>query len=925
MPSEFLKSLGAHTGVEVFDVIVGERRAPAALRAYSSEAKALVGLFTVTFDAMDAWFEEEDEIFVHCKDPYKVPPSWLPLQMAFASGSGFGQSNIFGKPAGSTFGGGNTQQSAFGQPATQQPAGGLFGQPAQQQQQTQNQTGSLFGQPVANSTFGQPAGQQAQQQPTGGLFGQPAAAASTTQQPASGGLFGQSTAPAGGGLFGQPAAQPSTSGGGLFGQPATQPATGGGLFGQPATQPATGGGLFGQPATQPATGGGLFGQPATQPATGGGLFGQPATQPATGGGLFGQPATQPATTGGLFGQPAAQSTTTSGGGLFGQTTTQTTGGGLFGQPTGTGGLFGQSTAQPASGGGGLFGQSTTQPVGGGVFGQSTAQPTGSGLFGGRTLQAQPTLPAGGLFGSNQPQQRSSYIQGRLQISKDLHQRKLSEEPLKAQELLQGIRKDLMNISAQTQDDHHLAKDMKSKVDQAVQDTVVAIRLVDAFKAPQGSGTSYLNSHANFPLEFFTRVTENMRSRLLWYKTTIEQIERKLSSSAGQAQTPQGISATLQAQHTTFISLANKTAALDIEFQKIKTFVTQLYRAKTGSVRDPFNQLDRTSDSAEFGIHSLAWKYANTDPPLPCSQRLAHEKVEQQRVQLEEQERQVALLRQRIAVLEGGTVSQRHGPSGNTVDDFSIRNAASQLDKLINRWSSDIVRDPPTSHEDLARATLSDLMPDLDVASIHATPMQTQNFLRHAMSDTISEGVINCLIITNSSDANVQLTRIHEHIFARDPTVASVWRRQTFSAAVEACTPEMSLSILYEQIPELMKHLNGTLPSSGGTSILDQAYSFSRMLHGSGSTSGDGFYRAFVPEIGTTLYPRQIELVKRCLKSERGEIDRVGATIFPGLVKISRGPQLPNGQHGENVQVRSISFYNCRQPLMCRRRSCAELK
>ncbi|KAG5647011.1 hypothetical protein DXG03_001736 [Asterophora parasitica] len=230
-------------------------------------------------------------------------------------------------------------------------------------------------------------------------------------------------------------------------------------------------------------------------------------------------------------------------------------------------------------------------------------------------------------------------------------------------------------------------------------------------------------------------------------------------------------------------------------------------------------------------------------------------------------------------------------------------ATSQLDKLINRWAAEIVRQPPTSHEALARAVLSDIIVGLDVSQITATSMQTQCYLRHAIAETISEGVINCLIITNSSDANVQLTRIHEHIFARDPTVASVWRRQTFTAAVDKCTPEMSLSILYEQIPELMKHVSGALPSSGGTSILEQAYTFSRMLHSSSSSSsGDAFYRAFVPEIGSTLYPLQIELVKRCLKSERGELDRVGATIFPGLVKVTRGAPLPNGGYGENVQT-----------------------
>ena len=218
-------------------------------------------------------------------------------------------------------------------------------------------------------------------------------------------------------------------------------------------------------------------------------------------------------------------------------------------------------------------------------------------------------------------------------------------------------------------------------------------------------------------------------------------------------------------------------------------------------------------------------------------------------------------------------------------------------------------------------------------------MQIQAYLRHAMAEVISEGIINCLIVTNSSEANVQLTRIHEHIFARkfsftwswfisseliipsplvnaytqplrailwvwpgDPTVASVWRRQTFSAAVESCTPEMTASILYEHIPELMRMLQGVSPVSGGISLLDSAYTFSRMLHGPGSNSGDAFYRAFVPELGSPLYPRQIELTKRCLKSERGELDRVGATLFPGLVKASQGNKQPNGQVEEDIQV-----------------------
>ena len=115
---------------------------------------------------------------------------------------------------------------------------------------------------------------------------------------------------------------------------------------------------------------------------------------------------------------------------------------------------------------------------------------------------------------------------------------------------------------------------------------------------------------------------------------------------------------------------------------------------------------------------------------------------------------------------------------------------------------------------------------------------------------------------------------------------------------------MSLTILYEQVPELMRALNGKIPASGGVSILESAYAFSRMLHGSGTNSSDAFYRAFVPELGGALFPNQIELVKRCLRSERGEQDRVGATIFPGLVKVTRSIDTKS-----SVQVINSSLFN----------------
>jgi nucleoporin p58/p45 len=67
----------------------------------------------------------------------------------------------------------------------------------------------------------------------------------------------------------------------------------------------------------------------------------------------------------------------------------------------------------------------------------------------------------------------------------------------------------------------------------------------------------------------------------------------------------GIAATLQAQYATFITLAGRTAAVDAELQKIKTVYTQLWRAKTGSVRDPFGDVVKSNDkSGDFGLSRL---------------------------------------------------------------------------------------------------------------------------------------------------------------------------------------------------------------------------------------------------------------------------------------------------------------------------------
>ncbi|KDN50749.1 hypothetical protein RSAG8_01247, partial [Rhizoctonia solani AG-8 WAC10335] len=225
-------------------------------------------------------------------------------------------------------------------------------------------------------------------------------------------------------------------------------------------------------------------------------------------------------------------------------------------------------------------------------------------------------------------------------------------------------------------------------------------------------------------------------------------------------------------------------------------------------------------------------------------RIAHLKVAEQKTQLDEQERQISLLRARIALLEGGDDEPRHTTNragGSSVDDFSIRNAASQLERLINRWAAEMTNTSQMPLDQMRELIFSDVAQGPAHPPPNATPVQVQNLLRHLMSDTICEGLVNCLVVTSSNEANIQLTRIHEHIFARDATVASVWRRQTYSAAVENCTPDMMRHVLMEHAPSLLEAIapGGKSLTDSLMSILNGAYNFSKMLHGSRASSGGG--------------------------------------------------------------------------------------
>lgn len=173
-------------------------------------------------------------------------------------------------------------------------------------------------------------------------------------------------------------------------------------------------------------------------------------------------------------------------------------------------------------------------------------------------------------------------------------------------------------------------------------------------------------------------------------------------------------------------------------------------------------------------------------------KLAHERIETQRVQMLEQETQNAILRKQVSLLEGVDATSASvvdyssgGGGGTTIDDFTLRNCSSSLARRINRWAADTITELThgTSHDTqyqvlipLANALYDDIAFAKDSPFLLALSqvqfeysnlaMVVQTLMRHAMSEMLCYGIVNELLVTNSEEANKELTRVHEQLFDR---------------------------------------------------------------------------------------------------------------------------------------------------------------
>ncbi|CAL1716478.1 unnamed protein product [Somion occarium] len=69
LPSQYIEESFRSDDCVLYDIVIGNRRAESAVTRYLKGD--VQGLVNIEFGAADAWFEEDEQIFVHPKDPYK--------------------------------------------------------------------------------------------------------------------------------------------------------------------------------------------------------------------------------------------------------------------------------------------------------------------------------------------------------------------------------------------------------------------------------------------------------------------------------------------------------------------------------------------------------------------------------------------------------------------------------------------------------------------------------------------------------------------------------------------------------------------------------------------------------------------------------------------------------------------------------------
>ncbi|EPQ28193.1 uncharacterized protein PFL1_04021 [Pseudozyma flocculosa PF-1] len=413
----------------------------------------------------------------------------------------------------------------------------------------------------------------------------------------------------------------------------------------PATKPfagtsggfSFGGGGGGAASTQPQP---QQQQQQQQPSTGF-SFGAAAPKPAAaggGGGLFGSTTnsaapntSQPTTTGGLFGNTTTTTTGGGGSGLFGAASTNkpaTTSGFSFGASTST--QQPQQPQQQQQGGGGLFGASTSSNTG--LFGQSQSgfQPGGSQQPFGQQQQQQQQQQgqvAASPFFRFAYQQRERYndlpedarklveeldkhISTQLQIKDELKTKDFGVEIRKCAAEWQELDSALTSLAATLELDSSQSRDVAERIERDRADQATLYAIASNAREGRSDGAGFVE----WLQTYFGHLADDFQRRIQRYRNGMETVERHLAGlERRDTFTPQAISDTIQAQHASFMALANQVASLHAQVDTLKRDYARWYQQTHKSYRDPFASMSQLAGS--INPSSPSPSSSSAAPPL----------------------------------------------------------------------------------------------------------------------------------------------------------------------------------------------------------------------------------------------------------------------------------------------------------------------
>lgn len=199
------------------------------------------------------------------------------------------------------------------------------------------------------------------------------------------------------------------------------------------------------------------------------------------------------------------------------------------------------------------------------------------------------------------------IQTQCHHSDTLKAMELGTEITEGTSLLRQVTSEMHATSASVTVSSNLLESIRHAVDADVADLLKLAAIVDAYHAQRLTVGAHNPNESTpnpikFQFEFFSQKTAEMEDRLKRYRQTIDFVELQLKGLFDRP-SPASIVPALKAQYSTFMALADKVAQLNTTIVTLKEDYRELWRHQTGSVRDPFAEIDHA-----FEIGALATNF-----------------------------------------------------------------------------------------------------------------------------------------------------------------------------------------------------------------------------------------------------------------------------------------------------------------------------